>query len=85
MRRFTKAQPIGGAWLCSFCSSVTYSGGKASGMVANSWATFMIGPLSPPSAAASSAALRERSSPRPNSRAPAMRAATPPTLAPTRA
>ena len=53
MRRLTKAQPIGGAWLCSFVSSAAYSGGSASGMVAISCATFMIGPLSPPSAAAS--------------------------------
>ena len=53
MRRLTKAQPIGGAWLCSFISSVAYSAGSASGMVASSCATFMIGPFSPPSAAAS--------------------------------
>ena len=60
MRRLTKAQPIGGAWLCSLISSVAYSGGSASGMVASSCATFMIGPLSPPSAAASSSALAAR-------------------------
>ena len=54
MRRFTKAQPIGGASLCSFCSSSTYSGGSRSGTVAISCATFMIGPFSPPSAAARS-------------------------------
>ena len=28
MRRLTKAQPIGGAWLCSLVSSLAYSGGK---------------------------------------------------------
>src|SRR5262249_2927408 len=61
-----------------------YSGGNASGMVAKSWATFMIGPLRPPSAAASSIAFLPRSSASPNSRAPAMRAATPLILAPTR-
>ena len=85
MRRLTKAQPIGGASLCSFISSAAYSGGSASGMVAMSCATFMIGPLRPPSAAASSMAFLPRSSLRPNNRAPAMRAATPPMLAPTRA
>ena len=85
MRRLTKAQPIGGAWLCSLISSAAYSGGSASGMVAMSCATFMIGPLRPPSAAASSVAFWPRSRVRPKNRAPAMRAATPPTLAPTRA
>ena len=54
MRRFTNGQPIGGASLWSFCNSSTYSGGSRSGMVAISCATFMIGPFSPPSAAASS-------------------------------
>ena len=72
MRRLTKAQPIGGASLCSFCSSAAYSGGSASGMVAINWATFMIGPLSPPSAAAKRDALRARSSAPPSSRAPAI-------------
>ena len=62
MRRFTNAQPIGGASLCSLVSSVAYSAGSASGMVASNCATFMIGPFSPPSASASSAALRARSS-----------------------
>ena len=85
MRRLTKAQPMGGASLCSFINSAAYSGGNASGMVAISWATFMIGPLRPPSAAASSMAFLPRSSASPNSRAPAMRAATPLILAPTRA
>ena len=42
---------MGGAWLCSLISSLAYSGGSASGMVASSCATFMIGPFSPPSAA----------------------------------
>ena len=76
MRRLTKAQPIGGASLCSFCSSSAYSGGSRSGMVAISCATFMIGPFSPPSAAASSAAFLPRSSDRPNSRLAANFAAT---------
>jgi len=53
-------------------------------MVAINWATFMMGPFKPPSAAASSAALPARSPP-PNMRVAAMRAAIPPTLAPTRA
>ena len=61
MRRLTKAQPMGGASLCSFVSSAAYSGGSASGMVAISCATFMIGPLRPPSAAASSMAFLPRS------------------------
>ena len=84
MRRRTKAQPIGGAWLCSWPSSAAYSAGRASGMVASSCATFMIGPFSPPSAAARLAASRSRSGSRPSRRLAAMRAATPPTLAPTR-
>ena len=83
MRRLTKAQPMGGAWLCSLISSLAYSGGSASGMVASSCATFMIGPLRPPSAAASASALPARSDGRPSTRWPAMRAATPPTLVPT--
>ena len=66
MRRLTKAQPMGGASLCSFISSAAYSGGSASGMVAMSWATFMIGPLRPPSAAASSMAFLPRSRLKPN-------------------
>ena len=76
---------MGGASLCSLMSSAAYSGGSASGMVAMSWATFIIGPLSPPSAAASSNAFLPRSSVMPNNRAPAMRAATPLMFVPTRA
>ena len=86
MRRLTKAQPIGGASLCSFCSSSTYSGGSRSGMVAISCATFMIGPFSPPSAAARSAAFLPRSSA--EAEQPARRRTSPrppPTLVPTRA
>ena len=85
MRRLTKAGPMGGASLCSFDSSSAYSGGSTSGMVAMSWATFMIGPLSPPSALVSAAAFDWSAPSMPKSRAPAMRAATPPTFAPTRA
>ena len=48
MRRLTKAQPMGGASLCSFCSSAAYSGGNRSGMVAINWATFISGPFEPP-------------------------------------
>ena len=84
MRRLTKPQPMGGAWLCSLASSAAYSGGSASGMVEMSCATFMIGPLRPPSAAASSMALAAVEIPA-EKRAPAKRAATPPILAPTRA
>jgi hypothetical protein len=51
-----------------------YSGGSASGMVAISCATFMIGPFRPPSAAASSAALRARVEIEAEQPAPAMRA-----------
>ena len=83
MRRLTKAQPIGGAWLCSLVSSAAYSGGSASGMVASSCATFMIGPFRPPSAAASPKRLAAGPAGTPSRRAPAMRAATPPTLVPT--
>ena len=57
MRRRTNAGPMGGACDCSCDSSCAYSAGSASGMVASSCATFMIGPLRPPSAAASAAAL----------------------------
>ena len=64
IRRLTKAAPIGGASLCSFWSSAAYSGGIRSGIVARSCATFMIGPLSPPSACASAAAF-EASCPSP--------------------
>ncbi len=66
MRRFTKAHPMGGASLCNLASSMAYSGGSASGMVAISWATFMIGPFRPPSALASAAALLPRWPSRPN-------------------
>ena len=85
MRRLTKAAPIGGASDCSFWSSAAYSGGTTSGMVARSCATFMIGPLRPPSACASRAALEASSPFRPKNRVPAIRAATPPTWVPTRA
>jgi hypothetical protein len=85
MRRRTKAAPMGGASLWSFCSSAAYSGGTTSGMVARSCATFMMGPLRPPSACARAAALPAELPSPPNSRFPAMRAATPPMLAPTRA
>ena len=60
-----------------------YSAGSASGMVESSCATFISGPLRPPSAAARSAAPRARSCSTPNRRSPATRAATAPTLAPT--
>ena len=83
MRRLTKAAPIGGASDCSFCNSAAYSGGSRSGTVASSCATFMIGPFRPPSAWAREAALVTSSPLRPRSRASAIRAATPPTLAPT--
>src|SRR5262249_17227733 len=85
MRRLTKAQPMGGASLCSFISSAAYSGGSASGMVAKGWPTFMIGPLRPPSAAASSRAFFPRSRPSPTSPAPRLRPPTPPILAAARA
>src|SRR5262245_32097778 len=52
-------------------------------MVASSCATFMIGPFKPPSAAASSSALAARSSGTPKKRAPANRAAVPPSCVPT--
>ena len=52
-------------------------------MVDSNCATFMIGPLSPPSAAANSAAVLERSTSMPNSRCPATFAATVPTFVPT--
>ena len=83
MRRRTNAGPMGGACDCSWDSSCAYSAGSASGMVASSCATFMIGPLRPPSAAVSAMALPARLGVRPRKRSPAMRAATPPTLLPT--
>ena len=54
-------------------------------MKATNSATFMIGPLRPPSARVSAAALPAFRPLTPRRRPPAMRAATPPTLAPTRA
>ena len=83
MRRRTKPGPIGGADDCNCESWAAYSGGTASGIVDSSCATFMIGPLRPPSAAVSSAAARERSPSMPSMRWPATLAATAPTLAPT--
>ena len=61
MRRLTKAQPIGGASLCSFCNSAAYSGGSRSGTVAINCATFISGPLSRPSADDSALASPARS------------------------
>ncbi len=61
IRRLTKAQPIGGASLCSFGSSAAYSGGSRSGTVAINCATFINGPLSRPSAADSALASPARS------------------------
>ena len=84
MRRRTNAGPIGGACDCSWESSCAYSAGSASGMVASSCATFMIGPLRPPRAAASAAAFFGSSPSMPKRRWPATRAATAPTLVPTR-
>jgi hypothetical protein len=71
IRRLTKAQPMGGASLCSFCNSAAYSGGKRSGMVAISWATFISGPLRLPSADASADASAARLGSPPTSRLPA--------------
>ena len=56
---------MGGACDCSWESSCAYSAGNASGMVASSCATFMIGPLRPPKAAASAAAFFGSSPPMP--------------------
>jgi hypothetical protein len=83
MRRLTKAQPMGGASDWSWASSAAYSGGNASGMVASSCATFIMGPFRPPSARASSAALSARSNVIPSAREPIIRAATPLMPAPT--
>jgi len=71
MRRLTKAQPIGGASLCSLASSAAYSGGNRSGMVAMSWATFISGPLRLPSALASAEASPARFGVPPRIRRPA--------------
>ena len=57
IRRRTNGLLIGGALLCSWASSAAYSAGSASGMVAISCATFINGPLRPPRASLSSAAL----------------------------
>ena len=83
IRRRTKGLPIGGALFWSWASSAAYSAGKASGMVAIIWATFMSGPLRPPRAVRSSAAWLERSSVPPPMRRPAMRAACPANAPPT--
>ena len=83
IRRRTKAGPMGGAWLCNWASSRAYSFGSASGIVERSWATFMIGPLRPPSAKARSRADLLRSCSMPSIRCPAYRAATAPTFVPT--
>src|SRR5262249_35401184 len=85
MRRLTNGQPIGGAFDCSWISSETYSFGSASGMVESSCATFISGPLRPPSAAVSSRAWRARSIDMPNTRSAPSLAAKPPAAAPPRA
>ena len=72
----------GGRGRLQLDNSRAYSGGSASGMVESSCATFIKGPLRPPSAAARSAALRALSCSMPKRRPPAMRAATAPTLVP---
>ena len=56
IRLLTNSHPIEGASACRLASSSAYSGGKASGMVDNIWATFIRGPLSEPKASRSSAA-----------------------------
>ena len=78
IRLRTKGQPIEGAFDCNCLSSAAYSAGRASGMVANSWATFMRGPLRPPSASFKSSACRVRSKSIPKYRSPATLAARPP-------
>src|ERR687892_40902 len=75
MRRRTNGRPIGGAAACSWASSAAYSLGSASGMVASSWATFMSGPLRPPSARRSSSACWGLSISMPRNRALARRGA----------
>ena len=75
MRRRTNGLPIGGALLCSCASSAAYSAGSASGMVAISWATFISGPFSPPSASLQLGGVATRRADGPSSRAPAIRAA----------
>ena len=85
MRRLTKAQPIGGASLCSLVSSAAYSGGSASGMVAISWATFMIGPFQAAERRGELGRVPGAVEPQAEHASAAIRAATPPTLAPTRA
>ena len=57
--------PIGGALACSSASSPTYSRGSMSGTVDMICATFISGPLSPPSARRRSAACFSRSMPTP--------------------
>ena len=79
MRRRTNGKPIGGAFACSSASSRAYSSGSASGTVERNCATFIIGPLSPPRIVLMSSAWAERSVFMPRKRAPAMRAAMPPT------
>ena len=61
----------------------TRSAGSASGMVARNCATFIIGPLSEPSAATSASWLASPRPRPPERRDPATRAAMPPTRCPT--
>ena len=61
MRRLTKGQPIGGALDWSLASSSAYSCGQRVGDGGESCATFISGPLRPPSADLRSAAWRPRS------------------------
>ena len=59
---------MGGASLCSFCSSAAYSGGSRSGMVAMSCATFIIGPFEPAERGGKLDGLPARSRSQPSSR-----------------
>ena len=85
MRRRTKFQPIGGALACNCASSAAYSAGSASGTVERNCATFISGPFSPPRMVRRSSACAARSVLMPNMRAPATRAAMPPTAPEVRA
>ena len=81
MRRRTNGQPIGGALDCSVASSSANSGGSRSGTVASNCATFITGPLRPPSTVFSSSAALALSISRPSIRLTAVLAAKPPRLA----
>ena len=74
MRRRTNGRPSAAHCSAAGRAPAAYSAGSASGIVAISWATFISGPLRPPSASLGRRAWPRRAA-GPSSRAPAIRAA----------